>query len=316
MVIVSEKDAPPEYSPIDPSHPNVRRAAPSTSVRQATPPTTHLQTHSLHVQSQLAALHAHQQQSRAPPSPARSSYPHAPVPLYTRHANITSLPPGILLRVVYAGFPQPDSDPTFKHLRQTLLWLAMTLRAVSRSFWLASMHVLRSSYLPAYTACVRKLYSSDPFPQSLMIAGTCDDISKVGAGTVDHRETAILDRWLLLKVRDDVLADESELHLDLDASRDVFDMHQPRARLEDLVREYGVPLGVVSTGRSAGPGVYPFSALSVVFEPRRVLLQLAASGGRRLVVAEVPRARDETLESSAKILVQHLARLQRAGHVI
>jgi len=274
----------------------------------------------LEVQTQLASLHANQ---RAPPSPspsARVLYSPAapPVPLYTRHATVASLQPALMLRIVYACFPDPGTDPDFSRLRRTLFWLAMNLRAVNRSFWTASMHVLRSSYLPAYNNGVRRPYSSDPFPQALAMASaglsTANSLDPDALGlAAEQRETAVLDRWMLLKVRDDVLADESELHLDLDASRDVFDMLQPRARLEDLVRQYGVQHGVVTTSlSSSAPGVYPFAALSISFETRRVTLQLTTVGGRRRVIVEVTRSREETLENTAARIVQQLVNARRA----
>ena len=180
------------------------------------------------------------------------------------------------------------------------------------------MHVLRSSYLPAYNNGVRRPYSSDPFPQALAMASaglsTANSLDPDALGlAAEQRETAVLDRWMLLKVRDDVLADESELHLDLDASRDVFDMLQPRARLEDLVRQYGVQHGVVTTSlSSSAPGVYPFAALSISFETRRVTLQLTTVGGRRRVIVEVTRSREETLENTAARIVQQLVNARRA----
>lgn len=65
-----------------------------------------------------------------------------------------------------------------------------------------------------------------------------------------QRETRVLDLYIALKVREDVWADESELHLEREESfKDLFDLMQPRARLEDLVRAYGRRDGVVSTLR-------------------------------------------------------------------
>ena len=65
----------------------------------------------------------------------------------------------------------------------------------------------------------------------------------------------MLDRFIVLKIRHDVLMDESSLHLDrADAFRDLFDVAQPRARLEDLVRDIGTRRGIVcvsSRGSSA-----------------------------------------------------------------
>ncbi|EJD42951.1 hypothetical protein AURDEDRAFT_105023 [Auricularia subglabra TFB-10046 SS5] len=201
-----------------------------------------------------------------------------------------------MLKIVYATFPEPGTDPDFVRLRRTLLWLAMSLRAVNRAFYTACMHVLRSSYLPAYTQNVRFPYTSDPFPSS----------------SVEQRETAVLDRWMLLKVREDVFADESELHLDLDAQRDVFDMLQPRARTEDLIRVISQSVReriFAFDARSAAElGLLPWNSISVLFEPRRIALVLALKGGRRKVIVETARTRDETLESSARKIIDQLIR--------
>ncbi|KAF7759641.1 hypothetical protein Agabi119p4_11336 [Agaricus bisporus var. burnettii] len=135
---------------------------------------------------------------------------------------LAGLPPHILLHVVYSTFPQsPDIDHgKIERQRKTLLWLVNALRLVNRSFYIACMHVLRSTYLPPY--------------QSLPIQSL-------------QRETTILDRYIALKVREDVFADDSELHLEReDMFKDLFDHAQPKARLEDLVRRYGVREGVVT----------------------------------------------------------------------
>ncbi|KZV80886.1 hypothetical protein EXIGLDRAFT_780385 [Exidia glandulosa HHB12029] len=260
-----------------------------------------VQAQQLQLQQQLAALH-----SRSRASPSRSSTspltPSFPAPAYSTFTQLSGVPPGVMLKIVYATFPEPGTDPTFVRLRRTLFWLAMNLRAVNKAFYVACMHVLRSSYLPAYTQNVRAPYTSDPFPSS----------SSAGAG--EQRETVVLDRWMLLKVREDVLADESELHLDLDAQRDVFDMLQPRARTEDLIRTLGLRERVITLDNAtARPehGLYPFTALSVVFEPRRIALVLATKGGWRRTIAEVPRTREEALESSARKIVAQLVRDRR-----
>ncbi|KAF5329431.1 hypothetical protein D9619_009189 [Psilocybe cf. subviscida] len=76
-----------------------------------------------------------------------------------------------------------------------------------------------------------------------------------------QRETHVLDRFILLKLRSDIFADESSLHMDCDDGfKDIFDVAQPRARLEDLVRMYGAQDGVVyvpgwSNAAAAGAAV-------------------------------------------------------------
>ena len=187
-------------------------------------------------------------------SPTSSSYSssiRAPAP------SLSTLPTPLLLQIIQHTFPQsrprppaytpapadtdytyvagfPSRDTADERLRRTLLWLAVSLRLVSRALNAACMHVLRAAYLPAYRALLRPPYSS-------AAAGAVT----VGGGGA-QRENAVLDRFVLLRIRHDVLADESSLHLDHeDAFRDLFDVAQPRARLEDLVRDIGVRRGVV-----------------------------------------------------------------------
>ncbi|KAF8955803.1 hypothetical protein BDZ97DRAFT_1629577, partial [Flammula alnicola] len=215
---------------------------------------------------------------------------------------LTSLPPHILLQIIHHTFPQgkpqlPSYNPHDRYdtayyedtkperQRKTLFWLSTSLRLVSRQLYIASMHVLRSTYLPAYEALIRPGYSSDPFPMGVPAAASSPNTHPSAPSTptltgappayespspssspytytpdtspllTPHRETPVLDRFILLKVRQDVFADESELHMDReDAFRDLFDVAQPRARLEDLVRIYGVREGVVSVPGWDGQG--------------------------------------------------------------
>ncbi|KAH9034090.1 hypothetical protein EDB85DRAFT_1948843 [Lactarius pseudohatsudake] len=148
------------------------------------------------------------------------------------------------------------------------------------------MHVLRSTYLPSYVSLIRPPYTSDPFPLSATpsAAGT-------SAGLHRSRETAVLDRFIALKVLDDVWADETELHLGQpEAFRDLFDLMQPRARLEDLLHAYLVPTRI------------DLSPYNVTFAPRRVGLV----GPSRRTIVEVERAKDESLEVAAKRLGRRL----------
>ncbi|KAG6824394.1 hypothetical protein H0H92_007025 [Tricholoma furcatifolium] len=172
---------------------------------------------------------------------------------------LPTLPPHILLQIIYLTLPH-TSPPDVEHQRKALYWISISLRLVNRALYTASMHVLRSLYIPAYHALVRKPYSSDPFPLlvdalSPSISTPYSSPSQIRSLTLTlQRETAVLDRFIALKVREDVWADESELHLERDeAYKDMFDHTQPRARLEDLVREYGVAAGVVSVPQAQTP---------------------------------------------------------------
>lgn len=223
----------------------------------------------------------------------------------------------------------------------------------------ACMHVLRSTYLPLFSSLIRSPYTSDPFPHTAPGAASYSSSSVAAPSPPGdaQREMRVLDLFIVLKVREDVWADDSELHLEREESfKDLFDLLQPRARLEDLVHVYGtrdgalaVPLssgltplvttpvppspgggsssskkgytfhvppeyaggpssssgsGSSSSSRSRGRPL-PFAALTVSFSPRAVGLILTTRERKRKIV-EVPRARDETLEVSAKKLVREL----------
>jgi len=148
------------------------------------------------------------------------------------------------------------------------------------------MHVLRSTYLPSYTSLIRHPYTSDPFPltESPSSDDACTPLNR-------SRETTVLDHFIALKVHDDVFADESELHLGQpEAFRDLFDLMQPRARLEDLLHAY-----LASTR-------IDLSAYSVTFAPRRV----GVVGPSRRTIVDVERMKDERLEVAAKRLARKL----------
>ena len=232
---------------------------------------------------------------------------------------LSSLPAHILLQIIHHTFPPlpssnspsgawTSSPPSFAQIqhqlyqptiperqRKTLLWLSNYLRLVSRTLYTACMHVLRSTYLPAYLELVRPPYTSDPFPIGLPTTADSTVGSRYRGNTMQnagppaysaaptpeqpssassirsvsttatrstphhhrsnshsplispHRETVVLDRFILLKVQQDVYLDDTELHTDrADAYRDIFDVAQPKARLEDLVRVCGFREGVVS----------------------------------------------------------------------
>ncbi|KAI0702718.1 hypothetical protein C8Q76DRAFT_684792 [Earliella scabrosa] len=235
-----------------------------------------------------------------PPFPTQSRIP----------PTLSTLPPHLLLRIVYETFSQGQVEKQ----RKVLYWLTMSLRQVNRSIYIACMHVLRSTYLPAYARLIRPPYTTDPFPHAL--PGSSSAASS--HFSIIQRETRVLDLFIALKVREDVWADDSELHLEREESfKDLFDLMQPRARLEDLLRVYGLREGVVSVPSSSGftaiassssssaAPPLPFAALSVSFSPRAVGVVLSTRQWKKKIV-EVPRTREETLEVSAKKLVREL----------
>ena len=282
-----------------------------------------------------------------PPYAAAGSVAPPPFPGSRSHQTLATLPSHLLLKIVYMTFPRTSriDESRLERQRKTLYWLSHQLRLVNRSFYigdppspmpdnqnlmylLACMHVLRSTYLPAYGSLIRAPYTSDPFPLS------SSTLSPTGPVETMQRETQILDLFIALKVREDMMMDDTELHLEREESfKDLFDLMQPRSRLEDLVRYYGLregavhtnPPGVssstasnsqlcntISSSSSANyrasttrPAPIPFSMLSVSFSPRKVGLVLATTSRKRTIL-EVARTRDEVLEVAAKRLVKQL----------
>ncbi|TDL15383.1 hypothetical protein BD410DRAFT_778146 [Rickenella mellea] len=239
-----------------------------------------------------------------------------PFPSHKVAKTLASLPPHILLYIVHQTLPQTsgefDGEGKIERQRKTLYWMSIGLRLVNRIFYIACMHVLRSTYLPAYTSLIHKPYSSDPFPMSVPTPTTSTSLPLASPVNALQRETQVLDYFIALKVREDVWADDTELHLERDESfRDLFDLMQPRARTEDLVRVFGEHAGIISvTGcvdsrRRSQSATLPFNALSVSFSPRRVGLVFSSKGGKRTIV-DVGRERDDKLEVAAKRLVREL----------
>ncbi|KAI0668995.1 hypothetical protein C8Q78DRAFT_1080860 [Trametes maxima] len=280
-----------------------------------------------------------------PPPPYIAAGPVSPPPFPSSNRvppTLVTLPPHLLLRIVYETFSQGKVQSQ----RKVLYWLTMSLRLVNRALYVACMHVLRSTYLPAYASLIRPPYTSDPFPLSLPdspFASYTSSSSPLSSSLLPlqsmQRETRVLDLFIALKVREDVWADESELHLEREESfKDLFDLMQPRARVEDLVRAYGRREGVISVPSSSGTtplvtspcphpkkgasgsgdafgrsktvsratsAALPFGALSVSFSPRAVGVVLTTRERKRTIV-QVPRTREETLEESARKLVREL----------
>ncbi|KAK0197521.1 hypothetical protein F5146DRAFT_1015656 [Armillaria mellea] len=176
-----------------------------------------------------------------------------------RRSNLTfsSLPSHLLLQIVYCTFPledgEHDGDSKVVRQRKNLHWLETSLRLVNRALYIACMHILRSTYLPSYDRLVRPPYSSDPFPTS----SPSEIQSSTSPLFTHHRELATLDRFISLLAHEDHLLDTSDLHLPRgEAYKDLFDLVQPKSRLEDLIAEQGSRLGVVVLDRLRPKAVY------------------------------------------------------------
>ncbi|KAL0063288.1 hypothetical protein AAF712_009783 [Marasmius tenuissimus] len=191
-----------------------------------------------------------------PPPP-----PFSALPVRTTHkgpwATFSSLPAHLLLQVVYSTFPQCDGrydgESKLERQRENLHWMVTSLRLVNRALYLASMHILRSTYVPAYDSLIRPPYSSNPFP-SAMIASITIIIN-------NHREIATLDHFIALLAHEDLYLDATSLHLPREeAYKDLFDLAQPKSRLEDLIKEEGEKAGLIYTGDRPPPSPSPPAA--------------------------------------------------------
>ncbi|KAG8991275.1 hypothetical protein FRB93_002851 [Tulasnella sp. JGI-2019a] len=258
----------------------------------------------------------------APPPYTRRS-PTAPEPLSPsfsstpgRRRSWQTLPKHVLLNIIEASIPPYSQRSPAPHI-EAIYWLSRSVRLVSRATYTASMYYLRSSFLSSYHVSVKPPYTSDPFPLVPPEATLPPDLQAYQSMMIQslQRETAVLDKFIAVKCLEDLRNYESpELHLDLDLFKDIFDLLQPKARTEDLIRKYGIRAGVISliapplspgpSSRTPLPLPFPFASVSISFSPRKVGLVVL-----RRTIAEVKRERDESLESVAKRLIKELARV-------
>ncbi|KAJ7291097.1 hypothetical protein C8J57DRAFT_209400 [Mycena rebaudengoi] len=216
--------------------------------------------------------------------------PYTKAPATSAWRTFSALPPHLLLQIVYATFSDAYDVEDAKEQRKTLYWLSTSLRLVNRLFYTTSMNVLRSIFLPAYDSLIRPPYTSDPFPHTAH-ASSSSPLASV------QRETATFDLFIAVTVRENVWADDSDLHLSRGESiTDLFALMQPRSRLEDLVREYGGEEGVIYIDRRRGHTSNSSSSTSLRFPPTSTVLRSAASYAN--LVAESASARTTTSSSS------------------
>jgi hypothetical protein len=89
------------------------------------------------------------------------------------------------------------------------------------------MHILRSTYLPDYASRIKPYYTSDPFPLS-----TPSPLDPTFTLHSLQRETAVLDQFILLKMKEDIKYDESELHLEGEGFKDILSCCRCVSRLD------------------------------------------------------------------------------------
>lgn len=177
--------------------------------------------------------------------------------------------------------------------------------------------ILRDALLPVWESKVRLGHSSDPLGKRARGRGV-----EGGKG----RELAVLDLFVAACAHEASRAHESELHLLLSAStsaeRDVYELLQPRARVEDLVIRYGAEDAVIEV-RGAdekpqrdGEAIVLAADLSVVLTGKtaKLLLPFPSLSEKGVcvpkTVVEVGRRDGDSLEVAANALVAGLAQVQ------
>ncbi|OCF32243.1 hypothetical protein I316_06158 [Kwoniella heveanensis BCC8398] len=224
------------------------------------------------------------------------------------------------------------SDPEEERVRR--IWaLFRGLRGVNRVFWLVSTSILRAMYLESYLSYIKPGYSSDPFPfdsshlsdPSLNLHLDSSD-STYGRG--GGRETAVFDRYIAVKVGEELREVESALSEGSEAVGDIFHRLQPAARIEDLLLTLPPNLIVPSISSSSSNPIrslpLPQTHLSVKLTPSwaamylhsapvaisRALSRTSEGGGSsKELVVEVRRT--STLEGTVKMIGDGLDDISR-----
>ncbi|WWC64367.1 uncharacterized protein I303_106977 [Kwoniella dejecticola CBS 10117] len=264
--------------------------------------------------------------------------PYVPTPTYrsSHHANsikrkkgISALPLHLIHRILHLTLDQRATPSNFwsdsEEERVRRIWaLFRGLRGVNRVFWLVATSILRAMYLESYLSHIKPDYSSDPFPYE---SSHLDDPS-LGDATLDAsfrsvyegrgRETAVFDRYIAVKVGQELRTVESSLSEEGEAVDDIFKRLQPTARIEDLLltipSQYIIPS--FSSPNPPPRGLpLPQSHLSITLTPTWAQLYLhshplsSSRRGSRELVVEVRRI--GTLEGTVKRIEDGLDDIQR-----
>ncbi|GMK58280.1 hypothetical protein CspeluHIS016_0503120 [Cutaneotrichosporon spelunceum] len=282
-----EEEPPPPYSPLDPQA--ARRRTPSASGPRSPQPTP------------------------AYSPPVSNSGP----------ASFNTLPIALVHRVLMlAADPvaTPDAwewDLETERVRR-LHWLFLSLRAVNRRLYLVATSILRDRLLPTYTSLLQ-FPSSSPLPPP----GTDSTDQPIFAAR--SREAAVLDRFVAMRLGEDLRRLESTLYEDSGEEDVLFSHLQPAARIEDLLihlprRLVAPPDEPVGEVRQALPLAHTHIAVTLSplwaqlwfsYSPVNATNTRGARVGRSLVV-EVRREKDP--ESMVRTFGQALEWL-RTGQI-
>lgn len=105
---------------------------------------------------------------------------------------------------------------------------------------------------------------------------------------------------------------ESELLMTNEGIEDLFAHHQPRARLEDLVLDAGGRKGRIhSVNREKWSGIAAEDVhVELRFKSAAIKMKTSASSNALKTILEVPRGREESLETTARHLIDSLIQLR------
>ncbi|KAK4683825.1 hypothetical protein P7C73_g6394, partial [Tremellales sp. Uapishka_1] len=251
----------------------------------------------------------------------------APPPAYfaTRltptRAHISSLPLHLLHRILSLTLDTKVIPSRYtsgiEEERVRRLWaLFRSPRRVDRRFWLVATSILRATFLDAYYALVQPGFSSDPFPSSSVPSSDTTVSEPVFAAR--SRETAVFDRFIALKVGEDLRSMESELCEGSEGEKDIFSRLQPAARVEDLLLDLSPDLMSPAYSRSPPLQTMPLPHSHVVVGLTNIWAQVYlcnthvgydATGRGKSLVIEVRR--EKTLEGTVVRIKEALEQLRR-----
>ncbi|KAH8925032.1 hypothetical protein BT69DRAFT_21608 [Atractiella rhizophila] len=122
--------------------------------------------------------------------------------------------------------------------------LFYTVRPSCRHLALAALSLLRKAYIPHYLTQIKPPYTTDVLtllPSAEITASTSSQKAPPPVPPPERKELHVLSLYISSCLYSSRLSSESPLFLlpTEEAKRDLFEVHQPRARLEDLIVELG-----------------------------------------------------------------------------
>jgi hypothetical protein len=160
------------------------------------------------------------------------------------------------------------------------------------------MHILRSHHLPGYFKLIRPPYTTDPY-------------SSTDWTSPPRREAKILDLYIAVSTRAEAEMWESSLLLSVEGLEDLFALHQPQARLEDLVIDRGARRGIIfPSSKEKWQGIAAEDVkVDLRFKSAALRLMTSTPTTALRTIVEVVRLKEEALESTARRIIDALGDL-------